>query len=240
MAEMERGRLRRIFGKVAACVAVAATFAFYALGFQIGHAYYQDWQQNKAEVTATWQQPSQHKDYTSNLPWAEAGIALVGAYGVGAAAIAAGKRKDRGYGGYSSSGYSSSSSNDGFFWGYMWGSSSGRSSGGSSSGSSKDNGGAAAAVVIIGAVALAAGASVVSYKAVKANFFTGEKPLNDKYEWKRGSLEEISARNSKPIAANHSEPVVKEVIKEVVVPPAPPPSEPTEPSLGTRKKGFQL
>jgi hypothetical protein len=237
MAEMERGRLRRIFGKVATVVAVAATMAFYALGFQIGHAYYQEWQQNKAEVTAEWSQPREHKDYTANLPWAEAGIALVGAYGVGAAAIAAGKRKDSYGGGGYSSGYSSSSSNDGFFWGYMWGSS-GRSGGSSSSGSSKDNGGAAAAVVIIGAVALAAGASVVSYQAVKRNFFTGEKPLNDKYEWKRGSLEEISARHSKPITASQREP--EQATKIVIKAPEPPAPETSEPSLGSRTKTFQL
>lgn len=234
---MERGRLRRIFGKVAAVIAVAATFAFYGLGAQIGHAYYQEWQQNKTDVviSQTMNQPRP----TENLPWAEAGIALVGAYGVGAAAIAAGKRKDRGYGGGGYSSSYNSSSNDGFFWGYMWGSS-GRSGGSSSSGSSKDNGGAAAAVVIIGAVALAAGASVVAYKAVKGNFFTGEPPLSEEWKWK---TEVKDSPFGSPVPTNANQ--IPETTSSSSWPPATQPAPQPAPEMsepgGTKvKKGFNL
>ncbi|MEZ0260870.1 MAG: hypothetical protein ACAH80_07660 [Alphaproteobacteria bacterium] len=231
---MERGRLRRIFGKVAAVIAVAATFAFYGLGAQIGHAYYQEWQQNKTDVviSQTMNQPRP----TENLPWAATGVALVGAYGMGAAAIAAGKRKDRGYsgGGYSS-GYNNSSSNDGFFWGYMWGSS-GRSGGSSSSsGSSKDNGGAAAAVVIIGAVALAAGASVVAYKAVKSNFFTGEEPLKDEWKWK---TEVTDAPIGAPLPTNANQ--IPETTSSASWPPVTQPTPEISEPGGKKAKPFSL
>ncbi len=164
--------LRSAFGKAAAIVALAATVAFYGLGFNIGHAYYQQWQDNKAEITQTYEQPR-----TENLPWLAAGATLAVSLGAGFTGIALGKKRDN-FGGYSSSYSSSSSSNDGFFWGYMLGSNNGRSSGGSSgswgsSSSSNDKGGAAAAIVIVGAVALAASASVVTYKAMKANFGNG-------------------------------------------------------------------
>ncbi len=163
--------LRSAFGKAAAIVALAATVAFYGLGFNIGHAYYQQWQDNKAAITQTYEQPR-----TENLPWVAAGATLAVSLSAGFAGIALGKKRDD-YSGYSSSGYSSSSGNDGFFWGYMMGSSGNRSGGSSgswgSSSSSNDKGGAAAAIVIVGAVALAASASVVTYKAMKANFGNG-------------------------------------------------------------------
>ncbi len=155
--------LRSAFGKAAAIVALAATIAFYGLGFNIGHAYYQQWQDNKAAVTQTWEQPASRTD---NLPWLAAGATLAVSLSAGFTGIALGKKNDQ-YSGYNS-GYSSTSSNDGFFWGYMMGS--GNRSSGSSSSSSSDNGGAAAAIVIVGAAALAASASVVTYKALKANF----------------------------------------------------------------------
>lgn len=168
--------LRKIFGKVAACIAVAATIAFYSLGFTIGHAYYEQWQDNKASVTQSWDAHASQHDKTENLPWALAGGALALSYGAGFTGIALGRKKQSSsYSGGSSydSGYRS---NDNFWWGYWMGSSSGRSGGSSSSSSSSnDKGGAAAALVIVGAAALAAGATVVSYKAVKANF-TGEEP----------------------------------------------------------------
>ncbi len=162
--------LRSAFGKAAAIVALAATVAFYGLGFNIGHAYYQQWQDNQAAVTQTYEQPR-----TENLPWVAAGATLAVSLSAGFTGIALGKKRDS-YGGYSSGYSSSSSSNDGFFWGYMMGS--GNNSGGSSgswgsSSSSNDKGGAAAAIVIVGAVALAASASVVTYKAMKANFGNG-------------------------------------------------------------------
>ncbi len=161
--------LRSAFGKAAAVVALAATLAFYGLGFNIGHAYYQQWQDNRAAVTQTYEQPR-----TENLPWVAAGATLAVSLSAGFTGIALGKKRDS-YSGYSSN-YSSSSSNDGFFWGYMMGS---NNNGGGSSGSwggssSNDKGGAAAAIVIVGAVALAASASVVTYKALKANF--GNEP----------------------------------------------------------------
>ncbi len=174
--EVERGRLRRIFGKVAAVVGVIATVAFYALGFQIGAAYVQDYQNSKAPETSI-SMVEQQASPTANLPWAAAGAAMAVSYGAGFAAIAAGKKRDR-YG-YSGSSYSGSSSNDGFFWGYMFGSS-GNSGGSSRSSSSSDSKGAAAAIVIVGAAAIAAGATVVNYKGVRANFFTGEEPLKKK------------------------------------------------------------
>lgn len=175
-----RGSLKKIFGRVAAVAALAATVAFYGLGFQIGQAYYQQWQQNKAEVTQTWDAAAAHRDYTENLPWLEAGAAITVAYGAGAAAIAAAKSRRRDYEGYySTHGYrgggyygggSYSNGNDGFWLGYVLGNSNGGGSRSSYSSSGKNNGGAAAAIVIVGAVALAAGASVVSYKALKENF----------------------------------------------------------------------
>jgi len=167
---MERGTLRRIFGKVAAVIAVVATLAFYTFGFQIGQGYYQDWQQSRPETTI--EMVDKAPSPTENLPWAEAGVALLGAYGIGAAAIAAGKKKDRsGYGGGYSSGYSNSSGGGNFFF-----------FGGGGGGDGK---GAAAALVIVGAAALAAGATVVSYHAVKRNFFTGEGPVGEKPAWER-------------------------------------------------------
>ena len=172
---MERGTLRRIFGKVAAVIAVVATLAFYTFGFQIGQGYYQDWQQSRPETTI--EMVDKAPSPTENLPWAEAGVALLGAYGIGAAAIAAGKKKDRsGYGGGYSSGYSNSSGGGNFF--FFGGSGSGGGGGG-------DGKGAAAALVIVGAAALAAGATVVSYHAVKRNFFTGEGPVGEKPAWER-------------------------------------------------------
>lgn len=190
----ERGKLRRIFGKVAAVVSLAATFAFYALGFNIGHAYYAEWQANKAEtaVTQTYQETAPREDHTANLPWAAAGTALALSYGAGFAGIALGKRKDRDGYSYSSS-YSSSGSSDNFWLGYVLGSNNG---GGSGGGGGKNNGGAAAAVVIIGAVALAAGASVVSYKAVKGNFFTGEPPIFDK---EKDALTQLASKPERPL-----------------------------------------
>ncbi|MEZ0226120.1 MAG: hypothetical protein ACAH83_16310 [Alphaproteobacteria bacterium] len=168
--------LRKIFGKVAACIAVAATMAFYALGFNISAAYYNQWQDNKAAVTQTWDAHAQH-DRTENLPWLAAGGAMVLSYSAGFSALALAKRKrSSSYGGgsgYYDSGYRG---NDNFWLGYWMGNSGGRSSSSSSSSSSKDNGGAAAAIVIIGAAAIAAGASVVSYKAVKENFFGEPDP----------------------------------------------------------------
>ena len=162
----EKGSLRKIFGKVAAVIALGATIAFYALGFNISAAYYNQWQDNKAPaaVTQTW---DQHQDKTANLPWGEAAGALGISLAAGFSGIALGKKRNS-YGSYGgSSGYYGNNSNDGFFWGYMMGSS---NSGSSSSSSSSDNGGAAAAIVIVGAAALAASASVVTYKALKANF----------------------------------------------------------------------
>lgn len=187
-----RGTLRRIFGKVAAVVALAATVVFYGLGFQIGHAYYAEWQSNKAAETQTYEatQPAR-QDHTANLPWVAAGASLGLAYGMGFAGIALGKKKDSyTYGSYGSSG---SGGNDNFWLGYVMGSNNG---GGGSSSSSKNNGGAAAAIVIVGAVALATGASVVSYKAVKGNFFTGEPPIF-KSEVK-DTLEELASKSSRP------------------------------------------
>jgi hypothetical protein len=170
--------LRKIFGKVAACIAVAATLAFYGLGLNISNAYYQQWQENKAAVTQTWDGGGAARhDRTENLPWALAGGALALSYGAGFAGIALGRKKQgSSYGGSSYYDSGHHSSNDGFWWGY-WAGGGGRSGGSSSSSSSstKDNGGAAAAIVIVGAVALAVGGTVVSYKAVKANF-TGEEP----------------------------------------------------------------
>ena len=161
----EKGSLRRAFGKVAAVVSLVATMAFYALGFNISAAYYNQWQDNKADATAvtqTWKAPAQ--DRTAHLPWGQAGGALGISLAAGFTGIALGRRRNS-YGGGSGY-YSSGSSNDGFFWGYMMGSS--NSGGGGSS--SDDAGGAAALLVGGAAVALAAGASVVSYKALKANF----------------------------------------------------------------------
>lgn len=221
---MERGRLRRIFGKVATAVAVVATVAFYALGFQIGAGFYHQWQENKAPTAVT---QVEHVDHTANLPWAAAGVAGAVAYGAGFAGIAAGKKRDTyGYGGYSSY---SSSNDDGFLWGYVLGSS-GRSGGSSSSSSSKDNGGAAAALVIIGAAALAAGATVVSYKAVKANYFTGEPPLSASKN--RTSLEELSASKS---FKRFNQPAEKpEPITDTVVKPEPAATEtPATPTTAT-------
>jgi hypothetical protein len=168
-----KGSLRRIFGKVAAVVALAATIAFYGLGFNISKAYYDQWQENKAEVTATqsWSQ-AQHKDYTKDLPWAPAGGALALSFGAGLAGIALGKKRESSGSGYSG-GSSYSSSDDGFWWGYMMGS----SNSSSSSSSSDDNGGAAVVLVAGAAVALAAGASVVTYKALKANFGNDQPQL---------------------------------------------------------------
>lgn len=166
--EKKPSSLRSAFGKAAAIVALGATLAFYGLGFNIGHAYYQQWQENKAAVTQTYEQ-----HHTQNLPWLAAGATLAVSLSAGFTGIALGKKNDAYYGGYSSS--YSSSDNDSFFWGYMMGSS--RSSGGSSGSwggsSGNDKGGAAAAIVIVGAVALAASASVVTYKAMKANFGNG-------------------------------------------------------------------
>lgn len=168
--------LRKIFGKAAACLAVAATIAFYCLGGLIGHAYYAQWQDNKAAVTQTWDAQAQH-DRTENLPWLAAGSALAMSYGAGFAGIALGrKRQSSTYSGGSSYYDSGYRSNDNFWLGYWMGSSSGRSGSSSSSSSSNNNGGAAAAIVIIGAAALAAGGTVVSYKAVKANFTGEEEP----------------------------------------------------------------
>lgn len=190
----QRGTLRRIFGKVAAVIAVAATLVFYGLGFQIGHAYYEQWQDNKAAATETWNATTPAADHTANLPWVAAGASMGLAYGAGFAGIALGKKKDRYYYGGGGSNYSSGG-NDNFWLGYVLGSNNGgsRSSGSSSS---KDNGGAAAALVIVGAAALAAGASVVSYKAVRANFGTGEPPIFA--EEKRPSLTEIADSTFKP------------------------------------------
>lgn len=170
--------LKSIFGKVAAVIALGATIAFYALGFNIGHAYFQQWQENKAEVTQTqtWDGASQHQDRTANLPWGAAAGSFGVAIGSGLAGIALGKkaREERGeYGGYSGgygSGYSSYGNNDNFWLGYVLGSNNSSSGSSRSSSSSSDNGGAAAAIVIVGAAALAASASVVTYKALKANF----------------------------------------------------------------------
>jgi hypothetical protein len=154
-----KGSLRRAFGKVAAVVALAATIVFYGLGFQISKGFYDQWQENKAGVTAT-----QTVNHTDNLPWVPAGGALGISLAAGFTGIALGRRRNS-YGGYSSaSGYSSN--NDGFFWGYMWGS----SGSSSSSSSSSDSGGEAAVLVAGAAIALAASASVVTYKALKANF----------------------------------------------------------------------
>jgi len=219
----QRGKLRRIFGKVAAVVSLAATFAFYALGFNIGHAYFNEWQANKAEtsVTQTYNETAPRQDYTANLPWAAAGTALALSYGAGFAGIALGKRKDDDGYSYSSYGGSSSGSSDNFWLGYVLGSNNGGSSR-SSSGSSKDNGGAAAALVIVGAVALAAGASVVSYKAVKGNFFTGEPPIIDK---KPDTLEEISRQPVRSLIEETPAKVEPEPV--AVAPPVPPPVTPT-------------
>lgn len=223
---MERGGLRRVFGKVAAVIAVAATLAFYGLGFNIGHAYYEQWQANKAETVATWVQPAQK--HTENLPWAAAGTAAALAYGAGFAGIALGAKK-RSYGGYYGSSYSSSSSNDGFWLGYVLGGngSGGRSSGG---GSSNDKGGAALALVVIGGVALAAGASVVSYKAVKGNFFTGEESLWS--QWKSAREAEKSLKASQEEASWRTlpqEPEKPTVTVEIGEEAAPPPPAAPEP-----------
>lgn len=195
-----RGSLKRIFGRVAAVASLVGTLVFYGLGFQIGHAYYQQWQANKAETTQTQVYDAQaefqqqaHKDYTSGLPWLPALGALGLAYGAGFAGMAAAKSRRKDYdeyyrvsyssrGGYYNSGYHSH--NDGFWLGYVLGNSNGGGGGGyRSSSSNNNNGGAAAAVVIIGAVALAAGASVVSYKSLKENF----KPDPDR--WKKADAE---------------------------------------------------
>lgn len=171
-AVKEEGSLRSFFGKAAALLSVAATFAFYATGFQIGRAYYQQWQDNKtASTSGSWGYDEHAR--TRELPWGEAAGALGVSLASGFTGIALGKSRRR-YGGndYYGSSYSSRGNDDGFWLGYMLGSS-GRSSGGSgysSGSSSNDKGGAAAAIVIVGAAALAASASVVSYKAVKANF----------------------------------------------------------------------
>lgn len=79
--------LRKIFGKAAACIAVAATLAFYCLGGIIGHAYFAQWQDNKTAVTQTWDGGSARHDRTENLPWALADGALAASYGAGIAGI---------------------------------------------------------------------------------------------------------------------------------------------------------
>jgi hypothetical protein len=174
IAKPKKGSLRRAFGKALALVSLAATMAFYAFGFQIGAGFYNQWQENKAEVTQSQGWTADHKDYTKDLPWAPAGAALAGSFGAGLTAIALGKKKrDSGGSGYYG-GSSYSSSDDGFWWGYWMGS----SNSSSSSSSSSDNGGAAAVLVIGAAAALAAGASVVSYKALKANFGGDPEPDN--------------------------------------------------------------
>lgn len=167
-----KGSLRRIFGKVAAVVALAATVVFYGLGFQISKAYYDQWQDNKAQVTATqsWDQ-GQHKDHTKDLPWAPAGGALALSFAAGATGIALGKKKNSAGSGYYGGGSSYSSSDDGFWWGYWMGS----SNSSSSSSSSDDNGGAALVLVAGAAIGLAAASSVVTYKALKANFGDDEQ-----------------------------------------------------------------
>lgn len=168
----EDGSLRSFFGKAAALLSVAATFAFYATGFQIGRAYYQQWQDNKAaSASGSWSYDEHAR--TRDLPWGEAAGTLGVSLASGFTGIALGRSRRR-YGGnyYYGSSFSGGGNDDGFWLGYMLGSSgrSGGRGGYSSGSSSKNNGGAAAAIVIVGAVALAASASVVSYKAVKANF----------------------------------------------------------------------
>jgi hypothetical protein len=173
--------LKSIFGKAAAIASLAGTLLFYALGFQISKAYYNDWQDSKAGVTQTWDQ----KSPTENLPWGAAGGAALLAFGAGAAGIAAGRSRRKemkdyyanNYQGGSSNYYNSYGYNDNwFFWYWMGRSSAGGGGGGSWGGgssrsrSSGDNKGLAFVFVAAAAVVVAASASVVTYEALHKNF----------------------------------------------------------------------
>ena len=90
-----KGLLRNIFGKAAALISLGATLAFYTTAFQISKAYYQQWRDNKAEVTAPSDSWDSYKDRTKSLPWETAGIELGLSLGAGFGGIALGKSRRR-------------------------------------------------------------------------------------------------------------------------------------------------
>ena len=169
--------LKNALGKAAALVSLVGTLGFYVKGFEISKTYYDQWRDNAQATSILGYSPNNHVQIDS-LPWKSTSSFLGLSLGAGFTGIGLGRSRRRDTersqrGPYYSSGMYADSRHPGSsdnFWPGYWLGSSDRSSSSSSSSSSTDNDGADAVVAIALVALMAAGAGIVSYKALSANF----------------------------------------------------------------------